>query len=80
VIFGAFVPRFPFFRAPPAQCTYDKTGKISGYQRATAEDKNLCIWINQADCIRCGACIDVCPDDAVSLQKVSLRMVMTAKA
>ena len=60
--------------------TYDETGKISGYQRATDEDKNPRIWINQADCIRCGACIDVCPDDAISLQKVSLRTVMTAKA
>jgi NAD-dependent dihydropyrimidine dehydrogenase PreA subunit len=40
----------------------------------------LGIWINQADCIRCGACIDVCPDDAISLQIVSLRTVMTAKA
>jgi formate dehydrogenase major subunit len=60
--------------------TYDQTGKISGYQRATDEDKNPRIWINQADCIRCGACIDVCPDDAISLQKVSLRTVMTAKA
>jgi predicted nucleotide-binding protein (sugar kinase/HSP70/actin superfamily) len=39
-----------------------------------------CIWINQNECIRCGACIDVCPDDAISLQKVSLRTVMTAKA
>jgi ferredoxin len=60
--------------------SYDQTGKISGYQRATDADKNPRIWINQADCIRCGACIDVCPDDAISLQKVSLRTVMTAKA
>ena len=60
--------------------TYDETGKISGYQRATDEDKNPRIWINQAECIRCSACIDVCPDDAISLQKVSLRTVMTAKA
>ena len=60
--------------------TYDETGKISGYQRATDEDKNPRIWINQADCIRCGACIDVCPDDAISLQKVSLRTVMAGKA
>jgi formate dehydrogenase major subunit len=60
--------------------TYDETGKIAGYQRATDQDKNPRIWINQADCIRCGACIDVCPDDAISLQKVSLRTVMAAKA
>ena len=56
--------------------SYDESGKIAGFQRATAEDKNSRIWINQADCIRCGACIDVCPDDAITLQKVSLRTVM----
>ena len=60
--------------------TFDESGKIAGYQRATDQDKNPRIWINQADCIRCGACIDVCPDDAISLQRVSLRTVMAAKA
>ena len=59
---------------------YDETGKIAGFVRATPDDENPRVWINQADCIRCGACIDVCPDDAISLQKVSLRTVMTAKA
>ena len=59
---------------------YDEAGRIAGYQRATAEDDRPRIWINQNECIRCGACIDVCPDDAISLQKVSLRTVMTAKA
>ena len=28
--------------------TYDETGKISGYQRATDEDKKPRIWISQA--------------------------------
>jgi len=56
--------------------SYDESGKIAGYQRATADDKKPRIWINQSECIRCGACIDVCPDDAITLQKVSLRTVM----
>jgi len=59
---------------------YDDAGRISGFTRATEEDKNPRIWINQADCIRCGACIDVCPDDAISVQKVSLKNVMMAKS
>jgi len=50
---------------------YDDAGRIAGFTRATDEDKSPRIWINQSDCIRCGACIDVCPDDAISLQKVS---------
>lgn len=59
---------------------YDDAGRIAGFQRASEEDKHPRIWINQSECIRCGACIDVCPDDAISLQKVSLRQVMAAKA
>jgi formate dehydrogenase major subunit len=56
--------------------SYDDAGRIAGFQRATDEDQRPRIWINQSECIRCGACIDVCPDDAISLQKVSLRTVM----
>ena len=63
-----------------SKLSYDESGRITGFQRAGDEDKNPRIWINQADCIRCGACIDVCPDDAISLQKVSLRTVMTSGA
>jgi ferredoxin len=58
---------------------YDDAGRITGWERATDEDKRPRIWINQSDCIRCGACIDVCPDDAISLQKVSLRTAMAAE-
>jgi NADPH-dependent glutamate synthase beta subunit-like oxidoreductase/predicted nucleotide-binding protein (sugar kinase/HSP70/actin superfamily)/ferredoxin len=54
---------------------YDDAGRIAGFTRATDEDKSPRIWINQSDCIRCGACIDVCPDDAISLQKVSWKTV-----
>lgn len=59
---------------------HDDKGRVIGYERATDEDTEFRIWINQADCIRCGACIDICPDDAISLQKVSLRTVATVKA
>jgi ferredoxin len=59
---------------------YDDAGRITGFTRATLADKNPRIWINQADCIRCGACIDVCPDDAISIQRVSLKSVMVAKS
>jgi ferredoxin len=57
---------------------YDEAGRIAGYERATDADERPRIWINQSECIRCGACIDVCPDDAISLQKISLRTVMSA--
>ena len=39
---------------------------------AKQDDVNL-IWINQDDCIRCGACVAACPVDAISIQKVSLK-------
>ncbi|PIW18842.1 MAG: 4Fe-4S ferredoxin [Armatimonadetes bacterium CG17_big_fil_post_rev_8_21_14_2_50_66_6] len=54
---------------------YDESDRIVGYNRAAGtEDKNL-IWINQADCIRCHACVDACPVDCISLQRVSWRTV-----
>jgi ferredoxin len=58
---------------------YDDAGRITGFQRADEDDKSARLWINQSDCIRCGACIEVCPDDAISLQKVSWRPVMTTQ-
>ena len=50
---------------------YGKNGEITGFTRATgSEDTNL-IYINQDDCIRCGACVDACPVDCISIQKVT---------
>ena len=51
---------------------YGPAGEITGFQRATGSDDTNLIYINQDDCIRCGACVDACPVDAISIQKVSL--------
>lgn len=55
-----------------SQLLYDEEERITGYSRANSTEETQLIWINQADCIRCGACIEACPVDAISLQKVSL--------
>ncbi len=52
--------------------TYDPQGRITGYARSTgAKDYNL-LYIDQAQCIRCGACKDVCPVECIDLQSVSM--------
>lgn len=54
---------------------YDECGRIVGYHRSTgSKDYNL-LFIDQSQCIRCGACKDVCPVDCIDLQKVSLHVV-----
>lgn len=52
---------------------YDSQDRIVGYTRAKSSETTKLIWINQADCIRCGACVDACPVDAISIQRVSKR-------
>ena len=51
---------------------YGPAGEITGFKRATGSDDTRLIYINQEDCIRCGACVDACPVDCISIQKVSL--------
>lgn len=50
----------------------DGEGRIVGWEIAEKQDDVNMIWINQEDCIRCGACVAACPVDAISIQKVSL--------
>jgi formate dehydrogenase major subunit len=52
--------------------TEDAEGRIIGWEIAEHADEVQQIWINQEDCIRCGACVAACPVDAISIQKVSL--------
>ena len=54
---------------------YDKEDKIVGYNPSkNSMDYNL-LYIDQNECIRCGACADVCPVDCIPLQKVSKKTI-----
>ena len=54
---------------------YDAEGRITGYHPATgAKDYNL-LYIDQSQCIRCGACKEVCPVECIDVQKVSAKTV-----
>jgi NADPH-dependent glutamate synthase beta subunit-like oxidoreductase len=53
---------------------YDAQERIVGFQRARSSEEMHLIWINGADCIRCRACVDACPVDAISLQRVRRRL------
>ncbi len=53
----------------------DNEGRVTGWTLAQKADDIHLIWINQDDCIRCGACVSACPVDAISIQKVSLRTI-----
>lgn len=49
---------------------YDAAGRITGWEKAQTTDETYVVWINQNDCIRCGACLRACPTGAIELQKV----------
>jgi NADPH-dependent glutamate synthase beta subunit-like oxidoreductase/ferredoxin len=50
---------------------YDEDGRITGFNRSQGSKDYNMLYIDQAQCIRCGACKDVCPVECISLQKVS---------
>lgn len=56
---------------------YDGEDRIVGYHRARSTEQTKQIWINQSDCIRCNACVEACPVDAISVQKISKRLQRT---
>lgn len=58
---------------------FDDDGKITGYEPSTSSKDYNMLYIDQSQCIRCGACRDVCPVECISLQKVTKKNVcMTA--
>lgn len=54
---------------------HDESGRITGYEPSTSSKDYNMLYIDQSQCIRCGACKDVCPVECISLQKVSRRTV-----
>jgi NADPH-dependent glutamate synthase beta subunit-like oxidoreductase len=51
---------------------HDDEGRVVAWDVADTMGEMKMIWINQDECIRCGACLEACPVDAITLQKVSL--------
>jgi len=54
-----------------SELVYGERGEIVDFIRAKGSEDTRLIYINQEDCIRCNACVDACPVDCISIQKVS---------
>jgi len=50
---------------------YDAQDRISGYIRSTSTRNYNRLHLDQNNCIRCGACVEVCPVECITLQKVA---------
>ncbi|MCC5846676.1 MAG: FAD-dependent oxidoreductase [Verrucomicrobia bacterium] len=50
---------------------YDDSERITGYVRSTGTRNYNRLHLDQNQCIRCGACVEVCPVECITLQKVS---------
>lgn len=49
----------------------DAEGRTVDFEIARTSEETRFIYINQQDCIRCHACVQACPVDCISVQKVS---------
>ena len=49
----------------------DNQGRTVDFEIARTSEETKFIYINQEDCIRCHACVQACPVDCISVQKVS---------
>jgi NADPH-dependent glutamate synthase beta subunit-like oxidoreductase/ferredoxin len=54
---------------------YSDNGEIIGYETTENTEDTSLIYINQEDCIRCNLCVEACPVDAISVQRVSLKQI-----
>jgi len=54
---------------------FEEDGRIQGYKQSSGNRDYNGLYIDQNECIRCGACVDVCPVECISLQRVSRRTV-----
>ena len=52
----------------------DAEGRTLDYRIAEGSEDTKFIYINQEDCIRCGACVNACPVGCISVQKVCRSM------
>lgn len=50
---------------------YDETDRITGYVASTSTRNYNRLHLDQNECIRCGACAEVCPVECITLQKVT---------
>ena len=49
----------------------DTQGLVTGYTESAGINYDAEYFINQANCIRCNACLEVCPTECISVQKVT---------
>ena len=54
---------------------YDDADRISGYVESTSTRNYNRLHLDQNACIRCGACVEVCPVECISLQKVTQEVI-----
>jgi formate dehydrogenase major subunit len=50
---------------------YDAEERITGYVESTETRNYNRLHLDQNQCIRCGACVEVCPVECITLQKVT---------
>jgi ferredoxin/thioredoxin reductase len=50
----------------------DEDGAPTGNIKTTSDEEATYIWIDSDQCIRCGACLRICPVGAISLQKADV--------